>query len=123
MTISVNTWRSIGAGLVGVVAGYGIATYRQKAAFDLEEIREGGNVDYRETFINAGIFRSKLRETPTLDTLFAKEPFLAKCIRILWKDSVKLEAISIPPPGGSDNFFLIRGDSITQLWVSPRKSR
>ncbi|QIL78174.1 MULTISPECIES: hypothetical protein [Hymenobacter] len=80
-------------------------------------------MDYEDTLVNASVFRTQLRETPNLDTVFARVPFLAKCIRVLWQDSVALEAISIPAPGEDNNFYLIRGDSITQLWMRPRKTR
>lgn len=124
MGVSATTWTSIGTAVLGGAAGFGLATYQQPPLRDLEEdIRTGANVEYESTYTNAVVFRSRLRKEHNLDSLFAREPFLAKCIRILWQDSGGLEALSIPPPGRPDHLYLIRGDSITQLQVSPRKSR
>lgn len=83
----------------------------------------GVHVEFENTYTNAVLFRSKLRKEPNLDSLFVQEPFLATAIRFLRQDSSGVEALSIPRPGASENYYLIRGDSITQLLVNPRKVR
>ncbi|QDA62007.1 hypothetical protein [Hymenobacter jejuensis] len=125
MAISTRAWTSIGAALAGLVVGLGLAaTFRPRTPFTIdEEIRAGANVEYEDTFLNAVGFRSELRAQPNVDSVFAQHPFFRQAIRVLRRDSSGVEALSMPRPGRKENYYLIRGDSVTQLWVRPRKSR
>ena len=124
MTISASAWSIGGALLLGLVAGFGLATYRQGILAETErELPERGNVDYEATYTNAVLFRQMLRQEPRLDSLFARELFFANAIRILRRDSTGIEALAIPRVGEKENYYLIRGDSVTQLWARPRKVR
>ncbi len=80
-------------------------------------------IEYEDTFVNAVSFQRELHEQPNVDSLFVQQPSFSRSICVLRNDSMGLEALSIPPAGGTENYYLIRGDSVTQLWVRPRKIR
>lgn len=123
MHVSAKGWISIGSALGGLLIGFEWGSRRHLPEPSLRQYQGQQNIEYEDSYINAVVFRSGLREQPNLDSLFAHKPFFHQAIRVLRQDSAGIEALSMPRPGTRENYYLIRGDSITQLWLSSKKLR
>jgi hypothetical protein len=126
MRLLTTDWTRASLVVVSLLLGFVAGNYWQvprSASALAPESEEGRITDYEDAYVNAVAFRDCLRKQPTLDSLFAQEPFLKQAVRILRQDSARVEALAMPHPKGEGNYYLIRGDSITQLQVSPRKVR
>ena len=125
---NVNRWQHLGIGLLGVLAGFALGTYwaapaSQPVSKVLSTSLLTSNLEPEDTYVNAVQFGLDLQRWPCIDTLFTREPFYRRAIRILWADSTRVEALSIPLPSHVAHYYLIRGDSVTQLHLSSRRAR
>lgn len=112
----------LGSTLLGIVIGIAVSrglTEVQRS----NEAKAIPMIDYENTLLNALSFQVLLDEQPNVDSLFAQNPAYSRSICVVRNDSLGLEALAIPPAGGNENYYLIRGDSVTQLWVRPRQIR
>lgn len=122
MALSSKVGIGLSSALLGLVIG--IAISRGWTELDRSKERKGSHIiEYENTLITALSFQVLLDDQPNVDSLFAQNPAYSRGICVLRNDSLGLEALSIPPAGGNENYYLIRGDSVTQLWVRPRQIR
>lgn len=125
-----RSWGILGAGLVGLLAGFGLGTHwpavppnDPSGAAKTGSPPGNGIVDPEDAYLNAVGFRDELRAGAPVDSLLAPGSFWRRTMRVLRHDSTGLEAVAMPRPGRGGNYYLLRGDSITLLREDLRKVR